>query len=126
MHQFITAKRAPAAIGPYSQAVQAGKTLYISGQLPINPIKDELIDKDFSLASHQVLNNIYSILEEAAYEKKDVVKVTVYLKKMKNFKLFNEIYADFFGEHKPARAVVEVSHLPKGAVLEAEAIAVKP
>ncbi len=119
----IHSDKAPPAIGPYSQAMQAGPFLYVSGQLPINPLKDELISKPFSEAVHQSLRNVKAILNAAELDMADVVKATVFLKNLKNFQEFNSIYATYFPGEPPARAVVEVSGLPKDAEIEIEVIA---
>jgi 2-iminobutanoate/2-iminopropanoate deaminase len=119
----IHSDKAPPAIGPYSQGILAGSFLYVSGQLPINPIKDELVSKPFSEAVHQSLRNVKSVVNAAGLEMSDVVKVTVFLKNLKNFQEFNAVYATYFPGEPPARAVVEVSALPKDAEIEIEAIA---
>ncbi|HBE02683.1 MAG TPA: hypothetical protein DC049_09425, partial [Spirochaetia bacterium] len=117
--------KAPRAVGPYSQAVLAGNMLFISGQLPFVPITGELISGDFQRAAEQVIKNISAILQEAGMELSNIVQTRVYLKKLKNFEVFNDIYSRYFQEPYPARAVIEISDLPKNADLEIEAVACK-
>ena len=115
---------APAPIGPYSQAVQAGKTLYISGQIAINPPSGELITSNIEDETHQVLKNIGAILKAAGLDYSDVVSCTVYVKDMNLFSRINAVYATYFSEGvPPARATVEVSALPKFVNVEIGAIA---
>jgi len=123
--EFIKTDKAPRAVGPYSQAVKVGNFLFISGQIAINPETGKLEDEMVAEQTERVLKNIEAILREAGFSLKDVVKTTVYLKNMCDFAEMNEVYAKFFGEHRPARATVEVSNLPLGALVEIEAIAVK-
>ena len=123
--EFIKTDKAPQAVGPYSQAVKVGNLLFISGQIAINPETGKLEGETVAEQTERVLKNIEEILREAGFSLKDVVKTTVYLKNIKDFAEMNGVYAKFFGEHKPARATVEVSNLPLGALVEIEAIAVK-
>lgn len=120
--RIIHTQNAPAAIGPYSQAIIAGGMLFTSGQLGLDPISGAL-PADISGQTKQSLQNIQAILDEAGYQKSDVVKTTVYLKNMSDFAAVNQIYADFFSNHKPARSCVEVAQLPKGGLVEIEVIA---
>ncbi len=121
----IQTSNAPAAVGPYSQAIKAGNTIYVSGQLPLNPVTGELYKGgDIKEETRISLMNVKAILEEAGASLKDVVKCTVFLKDMNQFGLVNEMYAEVFGETKPARACIEVARLPKDANVEVEAIAV--
>ena len=122
--KIINSNNAPKAIGPYSQAVLLGNTLYVSGQLPINPITNE-IPNDASSQTYQCLKNIEAILKEALMNLKDVVKCTVLLKDMNHFNDMNKVYQDFFNDHKPARMAYEVSRLPKDVLIEIDCIAVK-
>jgi len=115
--------RAPVPVGPYSQAVSANGFLFISGQLPINPLKNEMIEGDISEATRQCLKNIKAILNASGAELHHVVKVTVYTVKISKFAQINEVYREFFHEPYPARAVVEVSALPGKAQVEIEAVA---
>lgn len=121
----IFTEKAPKPIGPYSQGVlveNAPKLLFISGQIPINPETGEIIKGDIREQARQAIENLIVILGEAGATVNDVVKVTVYLKSMKDFEAFNEVYEEYFGHSKPARAVIEVSNLPKGVKIEIEAI----
>jgi len=123
--KYISTNKAPKAIGPYSQAVKVNNMLFISGQIPINPQNNELFEGNIEDKTDLVLNNLKNVIEEAGFTISDVAKVTIYLKDMSNFTKVNEVYAAFFGEHRPARAVVEVSNLPKNVDIEIEAICVK-
>ena len=120
----IHTDKAPAAIGPYSQAILAGDTLYSSGQLGLDPATGEL-PEGAAAQAHQSLANIKAILDKAGFQKTDVVKTTVFLKDMGAFAAVNDVYAAFFGEHRPARSCVEVAALPKGGLVEIEFTAVK-
>ena len=119
----IYSPKAPPAIGPYSQAIQSSGFLFISGQLPINALRDEMI-QDIGKATEQCIQNISHILKESGCDLKNIAKVTLYITKMKYFEKINVVYAAHFSEPYPARAVVEVSALPKGAPIEMDAIAV--
>ncbi len=124
-NQVICTKNAPAAVGPYSQGIKGGNTLYISGQLPINSHTGELYTGDDIKEETKIsLENIKAILEAGGATLNDVVKCTVYIKNMDQFSLINEMYAEFFTENKPARVCVEVARLPKDANVEIDAIAV--
>ncbi|MBN8218617.1 MAG: deaminase [Spirochaetes bacterium] len=123
MRKTVFSDKAPPPIGPYSQAVQAGPFLFVSGQIPINPLRDELIMKPFADAVRQVMANLRAVLTAGGMDFEHLVKVTVYLKNMKDFQEFNSIYATYFPGEKPARAVVEVSQLPKGCEIEIEGTA---
>ena len=125
MRKEIETTKAPAAIGPYSQAVEKGGMLFCSGQLPIIPTTGELIVDDISKATHQCLQNLLAIVESAGLTKDDVVKVNVYVKSMDDFSSVNEVYKEYFTDTKPARAFVEVAELPKKAPIEIEAVAVR-
>ncbi|TCO74777.1 RidA family protein [Marinisporobacter balticus] len=118
----IATKKAPGAIGPYSQAIKVGDFVYTSGQLPINPETGELID-DVKKATAQSLENVKAILEEAGTSIEKVVKVLVFLKDLNDFTAVNEVYATYFSQNYPARSCVEVAKLPKDARLEIEVIA---
>jgi 2-iminobutanoate/2-iminopropanoate deaminase len=126
MKKLINTEQAPAAIGPYSQAVevQCGKLLFISGQLPIDPGTGAFAGADIETQTQQSILNIKAILGEAGLTLNNVVRTTVFLKDMSMFALMNEVYAKFFKEGLPARAAVEVARLPKDALVEIDAIAV--
>ncbi len=125
MNKPIATAGAPAAIGPYSQAVQAGNTVYVSGQLPIDPATGAFAGADIAAQTQQSLANIRAILEEAGMTMANVVKTTVLLADINEFATMNAVYAQFFTEPYPARAAFQVAALPKGAKVEIEAIAVK-
>ena len=121
----ISTKAAPQAIGPYSQAIEANGTLYISGQIPRDPTTMEFVSDEVEAQTHQCLKNIQAILEEAGYSLNNVVKCGIFLADMNDFATVNEVYGQYFNEHKPARACVQVARLPRDAKVEIEAIAVK-
>ncbi len=121
--QMIETDKAPKAIGAYSQAVKCENMLFISGQIPINPKTQEMVEGGIEEQTKQVMENIKGILEEVGINFEHVVKTTIYLKNLNDFQTVNEIYGSYFKIHKPARATVEVSNLPKGALIEIEAIA---
>ncbi len=120
----IATQNAPAAIGPYSQAIQAGNTIYISGQLPSDPATGEFPGEDIETQTRQSLTNMRSILEKAGADMSAVVKTTVLLADIGDFAAMNGVYAEFFSEPYPARAAFQVAALPKGAKVEIEAVAV--
>ena len=122
MGKQISTSKAPAAIGPYSQAILAGKTLYASGQIPIEPSSGEIKGNDIAEQAKQVMRNIGAILTEAGYTYKDVVKTTCFLADMGDFEAFNAVYEKYFTE-KPARSCVAVKTLPKNVLCEVEVIA---
>ena len=124
MSKKIQTEHAPAAIGPYSQAVQAGGTIYVSGQLPINPATGEFAGADIRAQARQSLENIKAILAAAGTDMAHVVKTTVLLQDMADFAAMNEVYAEYFSEPYPARAAFQVAKLPKDALVEIEAVAV--
>jgi len=121
----ISTNDAPQAIGPYSQGIAAGDFVFVSGQIPIDPKTGVLENSDIATQTKRVLENIRAILKEAGSDLEHVVKVTVFVTDLKNFGPINEIYAEYFKNHKPARSFVEVSALPKGAQIEIEVIALK-
>ena len=125
MKQPIATPLAPAAIGPYSQAVEAGNTLYVSGQLPINPATGLFAEGGIKELTAQSLTNMKAILEAAGMSFDNVVKTTVFLADMADFADMNEVYAQFFAAAFPARSAVAVKTLPKGARVEIECIAVR-
>ncbi|MBQ5955493.1 MAG: RidA family protein [Firmicutes bacterium] len=123
-NKVIYTDKAPAAVGPYSQAIMAGNMLCSSGQLGLIP-ETGLLPEGIAAQTVQALKNVEAVLEEAGFRKEDVVKTTVFLTDLGNFGIVNELYADFFGETKPARSCVEVSALPKGGLVEIEFTAIK-
>lgn len=125
MNKAIHTDNAPAAIGPYSQAIAAGDTVYVSGQLPVDPSTGEFAGSTIAEQTRQSLTNIKNILAEAGFGMKDVVKTTVLLANIADFAAMNEVYAEFFEEPYPARAAFQVAAVPKGALVEIEAIAHK-
>ena len=125
MKKVLATSGAPAANGPYSQGIQAGNTVYVSGQLPIVPATGALLEGTIAEQTRQALTNICNILAEAGCTMADVVKTTVLLKDIADFAEMNAAYAEFFPENAPARACFQVARLPKDAALEIEAIAVK-
>jgi 2-iminobutanoate/2-iminopropanoate deaminase len=121
--EFIATDKAPAAVGPYSQAVRAGGFLYVSGQLGLVPATGRFAGEDFEAQARQVLANLGAILAEAGCAITDIVSVDVFMTDLANFKLFNAIYDDFMAGHRPARAAVQVSALPLGGVVEIKCVA---
>ena len=121
----INTTNAPAAIGPYSQAIEACGTVYVSGQLPIDPATGEFAQGGIQAEARQSLTNIKNILAEAGLTMQNVVKVTVFLADISNFAAVNEVYSEFFQAPYPARSAFAVAALPKGANVEIEAIAVR-
>ncbi len=120
----INTDRAPAAIGPYSQAVAAGGMLYVSGQIPLDPSTGEIVGESVADQTTRVLDNLKAVVEAAGSDLGKVVKVTIFITDMKQFAVVNEIYGTYFAEPYPARACVEVCELPKGVQVEMDAIAV--
>lgn len=125
MKKIINTDKAPKAIGPYSQAILAGNTLYISGQVPINPETGKLAEGGITEQTEQVMKNIKAILDEAGFTFDDVVKSTCFLSTMEYFKPMNEVYAKYYTKDCPARCAFAVAGLPLGALVEIETIAVK-
>lgn len=123
--KIIATKNAPSAIGPYSQAVQTGNTIYLSGQIPLDAGSGKIVGDDITEQTHQVMKNIGEILKAAGFEFRDVVKVTCLLADINDFQKMNEVYAEYFPENSPARSAFEVSNLPRGAKIEIETMAVK-
>lgn len=120
--KIIQTNQAPAAIGPYSQAVVAGNLLFISGQIPLNP-EGEMVGESIEEQAHQVFRNVGAILEAAGADWSKVVKVGLFLTNLDHFAVVNQIYEQYLGNVKPARFTVEVSRLPRGAMIEMEATA---
>ncbi len=125
MKRIISTPNAPAAIGPYNQAVEVNGTLYISGQVPIDPATAKVVDGGITEQTTQVMKNIGAILEAAGYSYSDVVKSTCLLSDMANFKAMNEVYGSYYPANPPARAAFAVKELPLGVLIEIETIAVK-
>ena len=125
MNQIIHTDKAPAAIGPYSQAVKTGNLLFVSGQIPIDPATGVFAGEDITTQTRQSLKNVQAILEAAGYTLADVVKATVLLADMGDFAAMNAVYAEFFTSNCPARAAFAVKDLPRGALVEIEVIAGK-
>lgn len=123
--KIISTNRAPQAIGPYSQAIETNGTLYVSGQIPLEPTTMEFVSENVKEQTHQCLKNLQAILVEAGYTMENVVKCGIFLADMNDFAFVNEVYGQYFSTHQPARACVEVSRLPRDAKVEIEAIAVK-
>jgi 2-iminobutanoate/2-iminopropanoate deaminase len=125
MMKPIRTTAAPAAIGPYSQAIAEGQLLFTSGQLPIDPATGELRNSDIATAARQVLTNLRAVLVAGGANLTTVVKTTVFLKDMRDFQAFNAVYAEFFKEPFPARSCIQVAGLPKDSLVEIEAVAVR-
>jgi 2-iminobutanoate/2-iminopropanoate deaminase len=121
--KVISTKKAPAAIGPYSQAIQVGNLIYTSGQIPIDPTTGNIVEGGIKEQTRQSLTNIQAILEEAGLTMGNVVKTIVFMADMADFADMNSVYAEFFSEPYPARSAVAVKSLPKGALVEIEVVA---
>jgi len=125
MKQVINTEKAPKAIGPYSQAILSGNTLYISGQIPMDSSTGKLVKADITVQTEQVMKNIEAILTEAGFSFENVVKSTCLLSDMKNFAAMNEVYGKYYSVNPPARAAFAVKELPLSVLVEIETIAVK-
>ena len=123
MKEIISTSNAPAAIGPYSQAVKAGNLLFISGQIPLDPATGEVVEGDITVQTHRVLDNVKAILTQAGADFSNVVKTTVFLRDMNDFVPMNRVYAEYYSENCPARSAVQVGRLPKDVSVEIETIA---
>lgn len=121
--EYLATEKAPAAVGPYSQGIKAGQFVFTSGQLPLDPKTGQLMQDDIQTATRVALENVKAVLAASGATLEDVVKVTVFVKDMNDFGKINEVYAEFFANHKPARSLVEVARLPKDGVIEIEAVA---
>lgn len=126
VRRVIVSADAPRAIGPYSQGVLVGSTLFASGQIPIRPETGELVRGSIEDQTRQVLDNLGAVLKAAGMEYRDVVSVTVFLADMENFARVNQVYAEYFTERPPARCVAAVARLPRDASIEVSLIAIKP
>jgi 2-iminobutanoate/2-iminopropanoate deaminase len=120
--EFVQTNSAPQAIGPYSQAVKVNGMVYTSGQIALTP-EGEMLEAEIKTQTHQVLKNLTAVLKEAGSDLSKVIKTTIFLDSMDDFAVVNEIYAEYFGEHKPARSTVAVKTLPKNALVEIDCIA---
>jgi 2-iminobutanoate/2-iminopropanoate deaminase len=125
MHNIVYTPNAPAPIGPYSQAVLAGNTIYVSGQIAINPETGALETDNIAAETRRVLQNLTAVLNAADFQLHDVVKCSIFIADMGQFATINEVYAEFFSDWKPARETVEVACLPKNVNVEISAIAVR-
>lgn len=123
MREVIATEKAPAAVGPYSQAIRANGFVYTAGQIPLDPATGQIVEGDIQVQTHRALNNLQAVLEAAGTDLSSVVKTTVFLQNMDDFGAMNEIYARFFGQAPPARSAVEVARLPLGVQIEIEAVA---
>ena len=122
--EIISTKKAPSAIGPYSQGMIVGDLVFTSGQIPLNPENGEFVT-EISKATVQVMANLSAVLEAAGSSLEKVIKTTIFLQDLNDFEKVNEIYGDYFKDNLPARSCVQVAKLPKGAIIEIEAIAIK-
>jgi len=125
MHKAIHTRKAPAAIGPYSQAIDAGTFIFTSGQIPIEPSTGQVVNGGIKEQTARVLENLKSVLEAAGSGMDKVVKTTVFMKDLSNFAAMNEVYQKYFSEPYPARSCVEVNRLPRDVLIEIEAVALK-
>tara|TARA_B100000029_G_scaffold388539_1_gene384760 strand:- start:166 stop:555 length:390 start_codon:yes stop_codon:yes gene_type:complete len=125
-HQPIHSNEAPNAIGPYSQAVRVGDTVYLSGQIPLDPQTMELVEGDIGARARRVFDNLTAVMQEAGGSLSDIVKLTIYLVDLEQFGQVNEVMAEYFDTPFPSRATVAVAALPKGAPIEVEAVAHLP
>ncbi|MCB1041501.1 MAG: RidA family protein [Acidobacteria bacterium] len=123
MSEVIHTDQAPAAIGPYVQARRVGPWLYTSGQIALNPQSGDMVGADAASQATQVMKNLAAVLSAGGACKENVIKTTIFLVDMADFASVNQIYGDFFGEHRPARSTVAVAQLPKGALVEIECVA---
>jgi 2-iminobutanoate/2-iminopropanoate deaminase len=125
MKKIINTDKAPVPVGPYSQAVEMGNTLYVSGQIPVDPVTGQITGSDITVQTEQVFRNIAAILDMAGYSFQDVVKSTCLLSDMKDFNGMNEVYSRFYPHNQPARSAFAVKELPGGALVEIETVAMK-
>ncbi len=123
MFKKILTEKAPLPVGPYSQGIKWRNFIFVSGQIPIDPKTNKIVEGDISIQTEQVIKNIKNILTEAGADIDNIVKTTVFLKNLKDFEKMNEVYSRYF-KNKPARSTVEVSDLPKGALIEIEVLAI--
>ena len=123
--EIISTPKAPAAIGPYSQAIRAGNFLYTSGQIPLDPATGKIVEGDIKVQAAQSCKNLIAVLEAAGMTADNVIKSVCFIKNMNDFAAFNEVYAEYFGKAAPARSCVEVARLPKDVLCEIELVAYK-
>jgi 2-iminobutanoate/2-iminopropanoate deaminase len=123
--ESVVTAAAPKAIGPYSQAIVAGGFVFVSGQIPLDPVTGAMVEGTFADQAERVLASLDAILLASGTSRRRVLKITVYLVDLDRFGALNEVYAAFFGEHRPARAVVQVAALPRGAQIELDAVALR-
>ncbi|HJM86069.1 MAG TPA: RidA family protein [Candidatus Marinimicrobia bacterium] len=123
--EVISTPDAPAAIGPYSQGIRVGNTLYLAGQIALDPATGKLVEGDIEAQTHRVLKNLGAVLKAASFDYSDVVQVQAYLADLNDYKAMNNIYATYFSASKPARAVVEAARIPRDALVEIMMVAVK-
>ena len=123
MKQIIATDKAPAAIGPYSQAIQTGNLIFTSGMIPIDPATNTLVEGDITVQAKQAIGNLEALLQASGSDLDHVIKTTVFIKDMNDFSKVNEVYASFFTKDCPARSCVEVARLPKDVLIEIEAVA---
>jgi 2-iminobutanoate/2-iminopropanoate deaminase len=123
MTQTIFTEKAPKAIGPYSQGIQVGDLLFLSGQIPVDPETNEVVENDIVSQTNQVMKNIKAILDSQRLSVKNIVKTTIFLKDMNQFAVVNEEYGKHLEDHRPARSTIEVSRLPKDVLIEIEVVA---
>lgn len=126
MTDIIASEKAPKAVGPYSQAVRVGNLVFLSGQIPLDPLSGQLVEGGIQHQTERVFENIRAVLEAAGLTFENVVKTTVYLKNLTDFVQMNEVYAKYFPSNPPARSTVEVARLPRDVSVEIDAIAVLP
>ncbi len=119
----ITTSQAPAAIGPYNQAIRCGQFIYTSGQIPMDPATSEIVSNEIQAQTHRVIQNLQAVLEAAGSSLHNVIKTTVFLANMNDFQAMNAVYASYFGDVPPARSTVAVAELPRRALVEIECVA---
>jgi 2-iminobutanoate/2-iminopropanoate deaminase len=124
MKKIISTSEAPAAVGPYSQAIRAGSTVYCAGQIPLDPKSGQIVSGGIDAQTRRVLDNVGAVLRAEGLTFDDVVKTTIFLMDLADFQMVNEIYASYFKQQPPARSTVQVAGLPKGARIEIEVVAV--
>ena len=123
--EVISTPNAPAAIGPYSQGIRVGSTLYLAGQIGLDPATGKLVEGDIEAQTHRALKNLGAVLKAAGFDYSDVVQVQAYLVDLNDYKAMNDVYATYFSKSKPARAVVEAARIPRDALVEIMMVAVK-